>query len=472
MKRKFCILALCLAVIDFSLEAQTMVQARTWYSQKEYLKALPVFRKELKTKPKDPNLNLWYGASLFETGKTYDALPYLVFAREKGIPDAEFYLAEYLLKREAPDSALVLINHYLGNPSIDIAHKDAAIELKSSIESVLANLQKVEDITIIDSVIVLKSALYSTVKLSSDAGRIAPARPTFPNVPKASGAAYLPEKDDKALYADQLPGKGLEIVVRHRLLNDWDDEEPLSDIINSVSDELNPWLLSDGTTLYFASNRPGSLGGLDLYVTRMGKNDTYLLPDHLNMPFNSNSNDYFLLIDEFTNRGYLATDRNQPKGYAAIYTFIPNTTTVLVQGKSLKELHDLAAIRSIQATWAGKDMEALLKQPEKPVLMTHSDQSGMVFVLNDEFSCYNENDFVSPEARDLFRTYQKEHERFLEATETLQQMRETYLNSDAKKQAELSGKILKLESDMLSLKQELPELETLIRNTELSVRLK
>ena len=471
MKRKGFLLSLFILVLAWGLDAQTLNQAKTWYLQKEFQKALPVFKNQLRYNAKDPSLNMWLGACMFETGKEEAALPYLRLASGKGIPDADLYLAKYLLNKAVPDSAMMIITHYLSNPNLDDAHKDEALDLKKLIESNLGNLQKVEDICFIDSVIVLKGVMYNNLKISPDAGSFVPARPTFPNT-KSNGAAYLPQKNDRAYYGNLITGKGYDIIARHRLINDWDIEEPLSDIINSVSDEINPYFLSDGTTLYFASRRSGGLGGFDLYVTRQSKNGTYLLPDRLNMPFNSKDNDYFLIIDEFSNRGYLATDRNQPRGYVAIYTFIPNTTTVFVQDKSLKEMRDLADIKSIKATWADKNVDSLMRQPVKTVITTQNDDKGMVFILNDEFSCNREADFQSEEAKALYRTFCDESSRLKVGGVLLGKMREQYLNSEPDEQARLSGDILKLESEVLSLKKSLPQLEMQIRNKELTKRLK
>lgn len=471
MRRKGFLSSLFLLLFALGIQAQLLNQAKIWYLQKEFQKAIPVFRNEVRSKPKDPSLNMWYGACLLETGKVAESLPYLQFAASKGIPDAELYLAKYLQSMAIPDSALAVVNRYLANSKLEDARKDEALELKKSIESTLVNLQKVEDICFIDSIILLKGVMYNNIRISPDAGTFTAARPIFPSS-KSNGAVYLPQKNDRAYYGNQIAGKGYDIVLRHRLMDDWDVEEPLSDIINSVSDEINPYFLSDGTTLYFASKRPGGLGGFDLYVTRQSKNGGYLLPDHLNMPFNSKDNDYFLLIDEFNNRGYLATDRNQPRGYVAIYTFIPNATTRFVQDKSLMELRDLAEIKSIKATWEGKDVDSLMRQPVNNVLLTKNEQPGVVFILNDELSCNRESDFQSQEARELYKTFCDESNRLNVVQVLLDKMREQYLNSEPADQASLSVDILKLETEVLTLKKSLPQLEMQIRNKELTKRLK
>jgi hypothetical protein len=473
MKKRVCSLISVLLVVNcIQLWAQSLNQAKNWYLQRDFIKSMPVFKRQIDLRPKDPSLNLWYGACLLETGKPKEALSFLQFAYEKAIPDALFYLSKYYSLSEAPDSALILVNQYLSQANLSSNNKDLALELKTEIEAKLTNLNKVEDITFIDSLVVLKSALYTSLKLSPDAGNMVSARVLFPDAPKANGSAYLPERNDRALYGNGTTGKGMDIIARHRLLNDWDGEESLSDAINTTSDEMNPWLLTDGTTLYFASNRPSGYGGYDLYVTRMGKNDKYLLPDHLNMPFNSAANDFFLVIDEFKNRGYLATDRNQPKGYAVIYTFIPNPETKLVQGKSLKELQDLATIRSIEASQKGKNLDSLIKQPDKPIQKTKMKESDIIFTLNDTQHCYSEEDFVSTEARTIFKQYVSQTDRLNYLTKKLLELRTLYINSESTKQNSLSPEILQSESELLILKTTIPTLENKIRTIELTARTK
>ena len=46
----------------------------------------------------------------------------------------------------------------------------------------------------------------------------------------------------------------------------WSSPEALSSVINSAFQELQPALSKDGTTLYFASDRPGGSGDMDIYV--------------------------------------------------------------------------------------------------------------------------------------------------------------------------------------------------------------
>jgi Tol biopolymer transport system component len=54
--------------------------------------------------------------------------------------------------------------------------------------------------------------------------------------------------------------------------NGWSEPEPLSELINSTYNETHASLSSDGNSIWFTSDRPGGYGGKDIYVS-------FLLPD-------------------------------------------------------------------------------------------------------------------------------------------------------------------------------------------------
>jgi WD40 repeat protein len=59
----------------------------------------------------------------------------------------------------------------------------------------------------------------------------------------------------------------LSVTVRSTVVDSWSPPVNLGPPINSTVNDLQPYIAADRRTLYFASNRAGSLGGLDLYVT-------------------------------------------------------------------------------------------------------------------------------------------------------------------------------------------------------------
>jgi hypothetical protein len=62
----------------------------------------------------------------------------------------------------------------------------------------------------------------------------------------------------------------------------------LGPIVNSLVGEWDPYVTGDGRSLYFLSNRPGGLGGQDIWLTtRQTKDDPWGIPVNLGAPINS-----------------------------------------------------------------------------------------------------------------------------------------------------------------------------------------
>ena len=68
-------------------------------------------------------------------------------------------------------------------------------------------------------------------------------------------------------------GLDLWAFTRNSTREPWSAPVNLGGVVNSASGDQQPYLASDRQTLFFASDRPGGLGGLDLYVTMRVKID-------------------------------------------------------------------------------------------------------------------------------------------------------------------------------------------------------
>jgi hypothetical protein len=83
------------------------------------------------------------------------------------------------------------------------------------------------------------------------------------------------------------------------------DENPLS-FCSGQSTYTHPALSADGKVMIFASNRPGSVGGLDLFVTQ-NKGGTWSDPVNLGSAVNSKSNELYPFLDSENNL-YFSSD--------------------------------------------------------------------------------------------------------------------------------------------------------------------
>jgi hypothetical protein len=230
-------------------------------------------------------------------------------------------------------------------------------------------IKGVENITVIDSFVVDKNDFLKAYKISRESGALY-------HDPAISGTVYQTEMGNKVLYGNQSTDGKMQLYSRIRLLDGWSEPEPLTSL-NEQGNVNYPFLMSDGITLYYASDGEGSLGGYDIFVTRYdSENSNYLRPDNIGMPFNSPANDYMYAIDEFNNIGWFASDRYQPDNKVCIYVFVPNSSKEVYNYESTDEqiIINAASLRSIHTTW--KDEEKVRTGKQRLAAIMYAKESG------------------------------------------------------------------------------------------------
>jgi peptidoglycan-associated lipoprotein len=113
-----------------------------------------------------------------------------------------------------------------------------------------------------------------------------------------------------------------------RAENGWDEPRLLSRSINSIGNELFPYLNKD--TLYFASDGLPGMGGLDIFRTYKMERGAWAQPANLKAPLNSGGDDFGLLLTARQNgaqagelilAGYFSSNRAGGRGGDDIYRF-------------------------------------------------------------------------------------------------------------------------------------------------------
>lgn len=94
----------------------------------------------------------------------------------------------------------------------------------------------------------------------------------------------------------------------------------LGPTVNTEWDEQAPFLLPDDRTLYFASNRKGSMGGLDIFSTKKLDANLWTGPINLGYPINSTQNDAHLSVSWKTGQAYFTRNKTETPGDYDIYT--------------------------------------------------------------------------------------------------------------------------------------------------------
>lgn len=95
--------------------------------------------------------------------------------------------------------------------------------------------------------------------------------------------------------------------------------ENLGEPINTPGNEMFPTFRPNGD-LYFSSDGHPGMGGLDIFIASVGRDGKYHVV-HPGYPLNSQADDFGMTFEGVHNRGYFASNRNDGRGWDHIYSF-------------------------------------------------------------------------------------------------------------------------------------------------------
>lgn len=338
-----------------------------------------------------------------------------------------------------------------------------------------------EKITFIDSVVINVNDLTKHFHLSNESGSIDTYAHRFQKPDSTLSTVYLSQLGDKMVFA-QPDSEGQPQLYSASLIGgnnggEWTAPISLASIgLGDHGDECQnfPFVMADGTTLYFAAKGEESIGGYDIFMTRYDADEhRFLSPENIGMPFNSPANDYLYAVDEFHNIGWFATDRNQPADSVCVYTFIPNSSRRIYNISEISEdqLRSYARLQSIAETWSD-NTEVQNKLNTLKELRTQSSHdnsstsSDFLFVLNDSRTYTSLNDFRSDEARKQAQWWMEGKRDLQNAEAELEALRQTYMASDKNARKAMANQVRQLEVKVETLIKNLNKQEKEIRRQE------
>ena len=331
-----------------------------------------------------------------------------------------------------------------------------------------------QQIVIIDSIVTDKDRFLSQYRLSSETGTLTTTGQFFGK--SISGHAFLNEMGNK-VYFSRTDGSGFHrLYTSDKLGTVWGEGTPLKGLSEGITDADYPFMMNDGITFYFAAQGEESIGGYDIFFTRYdSRSGSFLKPENIGMPFNSEANDYMYAADEETGIGYFVSDRRQPEGKVCVYIFIlPETRRSYDPSKyTEQQIRDFADIIRIADTWGnGYERRAALDRL-KAICTTdahpaaeNTTATNTAIVINDRLTYTSVKDFRSPAAANHYRELLKARERQATIEVDLQKARERYARADEDGRRLLRKVILHNEERALLLRDTIHALEKQIRNEE------
>ena len=132
--------------------------------------------------------------------------------------------------------------------------------------------------------------------------------------------ALSPDGNWLYFVSDMPGGKGGLDIWRVRLIGGTTGGvENLGAPINTPGNEMFPTFRPNGD-LYFSSDGHGGLGGLDIFIAKVGKDRRYHL-EHPGFPLNSQGDDFGMTFEGKHNRGFFSSNRGDARGWDHIYSF-------------------------------------------------------------------------------------------------------------------------------------------------------
>ncbi|MFB6319520.1 SPOR domain-containing protein [Saccharicrinis sp. FJH54] len=465
-----------------SLNAQTKLsdEAEEMYRNENYQEAATMYREILKKFPSNAIYNHRYGVCVYEiNGDLNTASRHLEFAAKKGIRLSSFYLAKIRFKQYEFDKAIDYYNQFKNYIRNNDPRQEEISEDIQRCERGKEMLQRVEDIEVTDTLVVPFELFFRHYDISHETGSFSNRLPDGSVSSDSLYLLYLPEKGDRSFYDEFVDATEKRNLFRKdKLLDAWSEPKAI-DAINTVYNEVFPFLMSDGLTMYFCSDRPESFGGYDIFVTRYNPSiNGFLPPQPIGMPFNSYGNDYLYVIDEFRNTGWFASDRHNKKGFVTIYKFIPGATKKYLNTDNTARLRSAALIHDVNSAEGD-----ILSLPEDTTYEEPNpedlEDTGMIdipgprerrftFIVNDTTVYKNMSDFKNRDALTTFKTYLTFKDKTDSLSEAIMNYRIKYESESGENQRNaLSGKILNAEEMLQNYQSKVDSLEQRTRKLEI-----
>jgi outer membrane protein OmpA-like peptidoglycan-associated protein len=100
----------------------------------------------------------------------------------------------------------------------------------------------------------------------------------------------------------------------------WNQPQNAGSIINTVGDEISPFIHPNNTSFYFASDFHPGMGGMDLFLSEIQTDGSFSQPTNLGFPINTNKDEQGLNISFDGKTAFFASER-EPGFGLDIYSF-------------------------------------------------------------------------------------------------------------------------------------------------------
>ena len=303
-------------------------KANSYFEEKNFLEATPLYLRLLSLDPRDHNYNYRYGTCLlFNSKKKQSAFKYLQFAVKGANVDDEafYYLGKAYHLTYQFKKAISNYEKYMakaGSRALRNLDVERQIEM---CRNGLSLLSKLSETIVLSKQEIDISDFFRIYNLEHIGGEIIVTEAFQNRQDKRNEHVpiiHFPSNTNRIYYSSYgNNGDNKDIYTRKRLPDgSWSLEQKVKGEINTEYDEDFPYLHPNGRYLYFSSKGHNSMGGYDIFRSKYDpENDDFGKPVNLDFAISSADDDFLYVVDSLNKYAYFASTRESEIGKVNVY---------------------------------------------------------------------------------------------------------------------------------------------------------
>lgn len=139
----------------------------------------------------------------------------------------------------------------------------------------------------------------------------------------------------------------------------WSKPDRIPGLVNTPFEEESVLIHPDGESLYFSSNGHPGMGGLDIFVSRKQPDGSWGEPINLGYPINTGADENSILVNASGDVAYFASNREGGLGGLDLYSFeLPEHARPKAVSFVKGEVFDAVSLRKLEARFELIDLES------------------------------------------------------------------------------------------------------------------
>lgn len=329
-------------------EQELIKKAESFYNQKIWQEALPLYAQLVSVHPKNAIYNKRFGIcglmgdrtnstrSIRYLTRAHQTLPKdkellyylgLAYYQNQEFASALQYFFDCLEYTSSSDPIVKEINEHINacQRGMDLLHKNHLDEIISKKEYQYENFHRAYPPDELDGSLIQKPSNFITPNEMKSGER------SYVYVTEPRGTVYYSGyPDDNTIQRDLF-----KVSINDN--GEWGEPKALTDEVNTSYDEAFPVVTNNGTVLYFSSKGHNSMGGYDVFKSVLNeKTGKFSIPENMGVGINSPYDDILFIPDRSGKKAFFSSNRESIHNNISVFKIGFNTEVFALQEPHLE----------------------------------------------------------------------------------------------------------------------------------------